>query len=170
MWATPAGVLGRRGLLGRYEYHLIVSGRRLDAGTSVGAHADLGRIAAERTLPHLVDRSVARLRSGRPVRFGRLTLEPDALVVRAFPARHIDLDRIASHRLAHRRLALVVKGQRRPLQIPLGRVPNARVLMDLLDRRPDWQAAPGRRRAQRPNSARAKNQKLDGRSAIRRVR
>jgi hypothetical protein len=170
VYATPAGVLGRRGLLGRYEYRLEVCGRRLDAGTAVGADADLGRIVAERTLPHLLDRSVARLRSGRAVQFGPVTLEPDSLVVRALPNRRIDLDRIGAHRLARGRLALQVKGKRRPVRIPLGRVPNARVLLDLLGRRPEWQRAPGPHRAQRPNSARAKNQKLAGRSAMRRVK
>jgi hypothetical protein len=170
VWATASGVVGRRGLFGRYEYHLEIAGRRLDAGTAVGADAGLGRLVAEHTLPHLLDRSVARLRSGRTVRFGTLTLEPNALVVRAFPHRRIDLDHLSAHRLAHRRLAIEVKGRRRPLQVRLSRVPNAWVLMDLLDRRADWQAGPRRHRAQRPNSARAKNQRLAGRSAMRRVR
>ena len=104
--ATPAGIVGRRGLFGRFEYRLEVCGRRVDAGTAVGADADLGRIVARRTLPHLFDRSVAHLRSGRAVRFGPVTLEPDSLVVRALPTRRIDLDHLGGHRLAHGRLAL----------------------------------------------------------------
>ena len=170
VWATASGVVGRRGLFGRYEYHLQIAGRRVDAGTAVGADAHLGRIVAEHTVPHMTDRAVAHLRSGRAVRFGTLTLQPDALVVRGIPSRCIDLDSVAAHRLAGHRLALEVKGKRRPLQVRLSCVPNAWVLLDLLDRRADWQAGPGRRRPQRPKNARAKNQKLAGRSAIRRVR
>lgn len=170
VYANPAGILGRRSLFGRYEYRLVVGRRRVDAGTAVGADADLGRIIAERTLPHLRDRSMARLRSGRPVRFGPLTLEPGSLVVRALPTRRIDLEQVGEHRMAHGRLALQLKGRRRPLHVPLGRVPNAAALVELLDRRGEWQAAPGRHRPQRPNNARAKNQTLAGRSAMRLVK
>jgi len=170
IYSTPAGICGRRGPLGRYEYRFEVCGRRVDAGTAVGADADLGKVLAEHTLPHLFDRSVAILRAGRPVSFGRVTLEPHALVVRSLPSRWVDLDEIGAHRLARGRLALEVKGRRRPLCLPLGRVPNALVLIDLLNRRLAWQGAPARPRSQRPNRARAKNQRLDGRSAIRRVR
>lgn len=170
IYSTPAGICGRRGPLGRYEYRFEVCGRRVDAGTAVGADADLGKILAEHTLPHLFDRSVAILRAGRPVNFGRVTLEPHALVVRSLTSRCVDLDEIGAHRLARGKLALEVKGRGRPLCLPLGRVPNALVLIDLLDRRLAWQGAPARPRSQRPNRARAKNQRLEGRSAMRRVR
>jgi len=170
VYSTPAGICGRRGPFRRYEYRFEVCGRRVDAGTAVGADADLGKVIAEHTLPHLFDRSVALLRAGRPVRFGRVTLEPHALVVRALPSRRVDLEEIEAHRLARGRLALEVKGKQRPLCLPLGRVPNARVLLDLLDQRLAWQGAPARPRPQRPTRARAKNQRLEGRSAILRVR
>jgi len=170
LYATPAGVTGHRGLLGRYEYRIVVSGRRVDAGTAVSADAELGRIVAERTHPHLLDRSIGRLRAGRPVHFGRLTLEPDRLVVHTWPTRRIDLDRVTGHHLAGRRLILDIKGTKRPMQVPLARLPNARVFIDLLDHRPDWQGGPGRRSSQRPKSALAKNQTFDGRSAMRLVR
>lgn len=170
VYATPAGICGRRRPLGRYEYRFEVCGRRVDVGTAVGADADLGKVLAERTLPHLFDRSVALLRAGRPACFGRVTLEPRALVVRSLPSRCVALNEIGAYRLARRRLALEVAGRRRPLYIPLGRVPNARVLLDLLDQRLAWQGAPTGPRPQRPNRARAKNQRLEGRSAIRRVR
>jgi len=170
VYATPPGLLGRRGLLGRYDYRLQVCGRRVDAGPGVGADAHLGEIVAERTLPHLRNRSLARLRSGRPVRFGRVTLEPGSLVVRAWPPRHIDLEEVGAHRLAHGRLTIQLKGRRRPLHLPLARMPNAALLLDLLACRPDWQGAAAKHRAQRPNNARTKNQRLEGRSAMRRVK
>lgn len=170
IYSTPAGICGRRRPMGRYEYRFEICGRRVDAGTAVGADAYLGKVLAEQTLPHLFDRSVALLRAGRPVHFGRIILEPQALVVRSLPSRCVDLDAIGTHRLARGKLALEVKGRRRPLCLPLGRVPNARVLIDLLDRRLAWQGVPVGPHSQRPNKARAKNQRLEGRSAMRRVR
>ena len=99
-----------------------------------------------------------------------MTLEPGALVVRALSRRRIDLERLGVHRVVRGRLVLAAKGKRRLVGVSLRRVPNAPVLLDLLDRRADWQAAPGRRRGQRPKNALTKNQRLAGRSAIRRVR
>ncbi len=126
-------------LAGRYEFGIIVGGRRLDLGTAIGADAALGMVIDARTRPQVVARTAARLRAGRAVPFGLVTLEPDRLTFRSVGARPIPLSKLESHELEHGRYIFRSVDRKRPVTIPVARIPDPYALHEIIEQRSTWQ-------------------------------
>ena len=130
----------RRRFAGRYEFTIVVGERRLDLGTAIGADAELGLTIDARTRPQVVARTVARLRAGRPVSFGLITVEPDRLTFRSVGARSIPLSKLESHQLESGRYTFSAVDRKRPVAIPIARIPDPFALHEVIEQRATWQA------------------------------
>jgi hypothetical protein len=147
----------RRRIAGRYEFGIVVGGQRLDLGTAIGADAALGMVIDARTRPRVVARTAARLRAGRAVTFGLVSLAPDRLTFRSVGARSIPLSKLESHKLEHSRYIFRAVDRKRPVVIPVGRIPDPFALHQAIEQRTDWQAQEKPTSAQRPRRDRTQD-------------
>ncbi len=141
-YTATAGIdpSSRRRLAGRYEFGIIVGGRRLDLGTAIGADAALGVVIDARTRPQVVARAAARLRAGRTVPFGLVIVEPDRLSFKSVGARPIPLSKLENQKLEFGRYIFRAVDRKRPVTIPVARIPDPFALHELIEQRSAWHA------------------------------
>jgi hypothetical protein len=143
-YANPAAVTGTMPgrLAGRYEYRLVIGDRTLEIGLPVGADKELGDLIDAATRPVVRERAASRLMAGREVSFGPVTIAPDTIRVRGLRRRSVPLHTLERAELRGPRLVIASKDRRRPLRVPISRIPNARAVVDLIDRRDKWKPKP----------------------------
>jgi hypothetical protein len=122
-----------RRFLGRPEYRLVAGGHTLDIGSRIGASAELGEMIVARTTEAAIDRARARIASGRPARFGPITLNQDGIEIRRGRTLRVPFVRIRDQRLNGKQYVLTSLDRRRAAVIPVSKIPNVMALNTLVE-------------------------------------
>lgn len=129
-----------------YRYKLVdCNGRKIKFGSRIGHGAKLAELLVKMTYPHVFDRCAARYNAGSEVDLGdiRLSRQNGIRVKRLLGWKHIPLSEVAEYRIDRGHFYIFRMGERRTSGPAIWNVPNAFVLVALLDSiyRPQTEAA-----------------------------
>jgi len=117
-----------------HAFHLhLRSGQVIALQDYISGLTRLGYMIKEATLPRLVAASLSDLDQGRPINFGPITLYPDGMEVKGKRLAWEEIKRVkrkGNWLFLHRRGALIFWKR-----LPLGEIPNAHVLEEILAQR-----------------------------------